>query len=233
MSTTVEDVSRNTSGAYDKAVSIQKECSQAIEIITHSQKKITGLSSNVGKAATSAADLVNDTDTIMKIMTEIESIADQTNLLALNAAIEAARAGEQGRGFAVVAEEVRALANRTQVATEQIKGSVVELQTTLKSWSDVMLNSKSDAESCNSDSSNVKLSMDNIIHMMNEMSDITAQIATATEEQSVVANEISLNVLKIDEISQQNTKIAKKVNIGGIKVTEKSQELESLSSTFR
>ncbi len=96
-----------------------------------------------------------------------------------------------------------------------------------------MLTSRDDAESCNKDASEAKVSMDNIIEMMNDMSDLTAQIATATEEQSVVANEITKNVHNIDDISGQNTRIAEQVNLSGIKVNEKSHALESLSSTFR
>lgn len=233
MSTTVDDVSRSTNTAHDKVVVIQNECTQAIDVISNSQTKISHLASEVETAATTAGELVTDADRIANIMAEIEGIADQTNLLALNAAIEAARAGEQGRGFAVVAEEVRALASRTQMATEQIRGSVAELQATLKHWSQVMLTSKEEAESCNQDATQAKVSMDNIIELMNEMSDLTAQIATATEEQSVVANEISQNVLNIDEISKQNTEISEQVNTNSLRVNEKSQELESLSSTFR
>ena len=233
MTATIEEVSKNTSGAHDKVVLIQDECSNTITSIETSQHKIIKLSSEVEKAATSANSLVEDANKISTIMSEIEGIADQTNLLALNAAIEAARAGEQGRGFAVVADEVRTLASRTQSATEQIRGSVVELQNTLQEWSHVMLASRDDAEKCVDDSRLSKESMEHIKTMMDDITDVTAQIATASEEQSAVANEINQNVHHIDNISKDNVNNAEQVSTGGQNVTEKAQEIEKLSSTFR
>jgi PAS domain S-box-containing protein len=233
MSATIDEVSQNTTGAHDKVIFIQEECNQTIGIIDSSQRKITKLASEVENAATTATSLVGDVTNIATIMSEIQGIADQTNLLALNAAIEAARAGEQGRGFAVVADEVRTLAGRTQSATEQIQTSVIELQGTLQKWSDVMLLSRDDAESCVVDTNQAKESMDSIKAMMDEMGDITAQIATAAEEQSVVSNEINQNVLTIDSISQQNTEIAQQVNESGNEVNGSAEEIESLSSTFK
>lgn len=233
MRTTIDDVNQNTTGAHDKVSFIQEECNQTISTIEDSQQKISHLSSEVEKAASTANSLVEDASKIATIMSEIEGIADQTNLLALNAAIEAARAGEQGRGFAVVADEVRTLASRTQSATEQIRGSVVELQNTLQQWSSIMLSSRDEAEMCVNDTTKSKQSMDSIKAMMDEMTDITAQIATATEEQSAVANEINQSVHHIDNISKESVNNAEKVNGHGHKVTENSRALEKLSSTFR
>jgi aerotaxis receptor len=233
MTATIEEVSKNTTGAHDKVVSVQDESSRTIATIENSERKIIHLASEVEKAATSANSLVEDANKISTIMSEIEGIADQTNLLALNAAIEAARAGEQGRGFAVVADEVRTLASRTQSATEQIRGSVVELQNTLQQWSRVMLASRDDAEKCVDDTRLSKESMEHIKTMMDEITDVTAQIATASEEQSAVANEINQNVHHIDNISKDNVNNAEQVSTGGQNVTEKAQEIEKLSSTFR
>ena len=233
MSATIGEVSQNTNGAHDKVTEIVTQCDQTNTLINTTQNKITQLSSNVENAASSAGALVEDATKIATIMSEIQGIADQTNLLALNAAIEAARAGEQGRGFAVVADEVRTLAGRTQTATEHIQGSVVDLQNTLKKWSDVMLLSRDDANNCVQDTHQAQESMAAIKAMVDEISSITAQIATATEEQSVVADQVSQSIHAIDDIAKNNTASAEAVSDNGLKVKENADGLEDLSSTFR
>lgn len=233
MSATIHEVSSNTNQTHDKVLVVQDECQNNIQVIEMSQNKINCLASDVDKAASDALELVNDVTKISTIMVEIQGIADQTNLLALNAAIEAARAGEQGRGFAVVADEVRTLASRTQEATVHIQSSVVELQNTLKEWSRLMLVNKTHAEDCSADSSKIKQTMDIIVNNVCDVSDMTAQIATAAEEQSVVANQITRSVDLIDDISKQNSKLANQVHNYGIAVNKSAEEIDKLSTTFK
>ena len=233
MSTTIDEVRSNTNDTHDRVLNIQNECKQNIEVINVSQNRILNLTGNVENAATNALALVTDVDKISTVMSEIQGIADQTNLLALNAAIEAARAGEQGRGFAVVASEVRTLASRTQDATVQIQTSVKELQTTLKEWSQVMLVNKSNAEKCSEDTVNIKGAMESIISHVTDVSDMTAQIATATEEQSVVADQINQSILVIDKISKNNVVLAQEVNKNGVEVHKNATIIDSLSDTFK
>ncbi|MCJ8303722.1 methyl-accepting chemotaxis protein [Shewanella sp.] len=233
MSATINEVSLSTTQTHDKIMSIKNECHKNIEVIETSQNRIISLTHDVEKAADNATNLVADVDKISTIMSEIQGIADQTNLLALNAAIEAARAGEQGRGFAVVADEVRTLASRTQGATVQIQTSVQELQVTLKEWHQIMLASKVNAEECSADTVKIKSVMDNIITNVNDVSDMAAQIATATEEQSVVANQINQSIVEISDISKNNAVLAQKVNASGVEVNVNASLIDTLSTTFR
>jgi methyl-accepting chemotaxis protein len=202
MSATAHDVADNAQTAASRANQADAAAKEGEVIVDRTTTSIAELTHKMGDVVTTINDLVKYSDNIESILTVITDIADQTNLLALNAAIEAARAGEQGRGFAVVADEVRTLASKTQESTEQIKKMIQQLQTGVRGAEKVILESRENANSTQKIADQAKLSLEAIRISINEINDMTVQIAAAAEEQSATSNEINRNTTNIRDISQ-------------------------------
>lgn len=168
-----------------------------------SLSSINQLAQEVTLATQVITELNQQGDKINSIVSTISDIAEQTNLLALNAAIEAARAGEQGRGFAVVADEVRVLSQRTHTSTEEISAMISSLQTTTAKAVDVMALCHKLASTSVEDTEKSGSSFANIAKSIDMINGMTAQIATAAEEQTSVISEIGQNTYAIREVSTQ------------------------------
>lgn len=128
MSAAVDEVARNAESASEESKRTQGFTQAGLERVAQTLKAIQRLNGNVENTSEQIQGLSDRAQSISKVVEVIRAIAEQTNLLALNAAIEAARAGEQGRGFDVVADEVRALAHRTQVSTQEIEQMIAAIQ---------------------------------------------------------------------------------------------------------
>jgi aconitase B len=144
--------------------------------------------------------LQQDSQSIGVALEVIRSIADQTNLLALNAAIEAARAGEHGRGFAVVADEVRTLAKRTQDSTSEINRIIDLLQSRARETVENMDHSRQLMGTTVNSTSDVGSMIHKITESVAQISDMNTQIATATEEQNSVTEDLNRNIITINTV---------------------------------
>ncbi|GAA0819944.1 PAS domain-containing methyl-accepting chemotaxis protein [Colwellia asteriadis] len=231
MSTTIADVSENVVQTADRVEQIYQQCATSKTLISSSVNDISTLQNDVTSAHDLAEELVSIVASINAQMTEIQGIADQTNLLALNAAIEAARAGEQGRGFAVVADEVRALSGRTHSVSEGIKDSVHQVTAKLADVSGLMRGNMKTSQGCVDSGEAAHNSAEEIFQQMLSISDLTTQVSTASEEQSVVAEEINRNVQRVAELAQElvDSDILS-TNIAAL--NKESGQLTELSNTF-
>lgn len=149
------------------------------------------------QAAKMMAELEQSSSSINNIVEVICNISEQTNLLALNAAIEAARAGEMGRGFAVVADEVRNLASRTQQSTGEIQQLITDLTSKTQSVVSAMQQNRQLTDECQSSVRSAQEKLQQAIGSAAHITDAATQIASAAEEQSVVSEDISKNVVEI------------------------------------
>ncbi|WP_017925457.1 methyl-accepting chemotaxis protein [Thioalkalivibrio sp. HL-Eb18] len=201
MSATVQEVANNTQSTAESAGQATRAAEGGRNVVQATQGSINALASEIRKASTVIDGLKGDSDNIGSILEVIEEIAEKTNLLALNAAIEAARAGEAGRGFAVVADEVRHLAQRTNDSTGEIREIIQRLQGAAGKAVQAMEVSQQQAESSVSKAGEAEETLEYIHDSVTTIDDMTRQVASATEQQSQVAEEINRNIHHINDIA--------------------------------
>ncbi|WP_194436344.1 HAMP domain-containing methyl-accepting chemotaxis protein [Vibrio fluminensis] len=223
LSSTANEVSHNASSAEQAASGANDNVMAGQSALRSSDD----LSRKVEHSIEETTNIVNQLrDYSIEIGTVVEvinTISEQTNLLALNAAIEAARAGEQGRGFAVVADEVRSLAAKTQQSTIDIQEIISRLQGQAEEANKFMSANVMLAEDSRALSQKLGDSFVAISESVAQISDMNTHVATASEEQSSVTQDISQNVSVTFEIVNQN--------VTGVQESQKaSEELSSLAA---
>jgi len=233
MTATVQDVARNAAQAAASAQAADREAQQGQQVVHETVSSIESVSVEVEHTASAIQRLEADSQSISAVLEVIRGVAEQTNLLALNAAIEAARAGEQGRGFAVVADEVRTLASRTQQSTLEIQQVIEQLQSGARNAAEVMHRGRAQVDSSVLQAQQAGSSLTSITSAVASISDMNVQIASAAEQQSAVSDEISQNVVNINQVADRVTEAAGQTAQASSQLAHLAAGLQSLVGQFK
>ncbi len=233
MSQTIREIAGNAEQAASAVRSVEANAANGLDTMQATQGQISELASQIQGACQDIHNLRGETESIGSVLDVIRGIAEQTNLLALNAAIEAARAGEQGRGFAVVADEVRTLASRTQESTEEINRTIARLQDQAAQTVTSMERSARHSEETSERSRSACEAMTAIREAVVTLTDMNINIATAVEQQSVAASEISDRITRIAESSGDINQKMENADERSHQLEDCSTDLSKLIDQFR
>lgn len=233
MLATTQEMANNTQQAADAASSVKQQALSGKETMDATLANCQELVRELRAAENLTETLGQASGRIGGILDVIRTIAEQTNLLALNAAIEAARAGTHGRGFAVVADEVRALANRTQDSTNEIHKLISEIQSGVSAVMESNSQTQSQSSELQKQAEAAGSAMDQILSLVAQISDMNTQLASATEEQSLVTEEINRNVSTISELTQVSVQANASNQSAAMSLEQISQNMRRTLGQFK
>ncbi|WP_445398235.1 methyl-accepting chemotaxis protein [Zobellella sp. An-6] len=195
MSATVAEIARHASETFSAANHTIARASDGDRKVDGTIAAIEQVAASLEHGEAKVVEVAGYSREVSNFLEVIKQISDRTNLLALNAAIEAARAGESGRGFAVVAEEVRSLALQTQSTAEQIESMLTRLRQGSEQAVEAMGQGRSRSLACVGEAREAGAQLTAIVEEIGQVNAMTEQVATATEEQRTVTDDIQHNIV--------------------------------------
>ena len=233
MAVSIDQVSSNaaeSSAVAERSVAIAKK---GAEVGQNTIRGMDNIREQIQETSKRIKSLGESSKEIGDIVSLINDIADQTNILSLNAAIQASMAGDAGRGFAVVADEVRGLAQNSQKATEEISSSIETLVNSSERASQVVTRCSVQASGISERAGAVVLQLREAVEEVTRMSGMAEQIATASEEQSATAEEVTRNVSTIAEKSVETKQAMAQISEASGDLAELSHQLKDSLSRFK
>jgi methyl-accepting chemotaxis protein len=233
MAATVQQVAQNAEQASQAAGEADRQARSGDRIVQQASGQIHRLADELAVSEQAIHSLQHQVERIGTVVDVITAVAEQTNLLALNAAIEAARAGEQGRGFAVVADEVRSLAQRTQASTREIETLIASLQQLSRhSVAQIQGCGRSMADTV-ALADQVSMALDGITGAVSLIEQMNQQNAASAEQQSIVAEEVSRNVMQVRNEAERCAVANQQVVLASDDLVGLEQELREAVAQFR
>ena len=232
MSTAVDEVAANAVSSAEASQASNEDSKHGHVQVSETITSIQGLVSEVLGASEQAQGLAAQAQDISKVLEVIRGIAGQTNLLALNAAIEAARAGEAGRGFAVVADEVRSLAQRTQNSTEEIELMITNIQQGTGTTVGALQSSAEHANQTLRRANSAGNALEKITASISQINERNLVIASAAEQQALVAREVDHNLVNIRDLSTQTAAGATQTSAASHELSRLAVDLNGLVTRF-
>jgi len=233
MAANIADVAANAIAAADSVKSARSNTTDSLNSVQEAIGIINLLAEDIKNVSGTINTLEAHATEIGQVVDVIRGIAEQTNLLALNAAIEAARAGEQGRGFAVVADEVRALANKTQDSTRDIQTSIEALQDSTRTAVNVMAQGSERITDTVEKSNMAGESLGSTDQEINHISEQLIQVATNTEQQKSVAEDIQQRISSVSQVAGKTSEDAAQTRTITQEVSNYVEQMQSELSKLK
>lgn len=233
MSQTTMDVAKNVANTAETAMKMKQIAQSGKDAMSSTMGELTKFTDKVKESAQKVESLGQKSEEINNIIFLIKDIADQTNLLALNAAIEAARAGEHGMGFAVVAQNVRDLANKTTVATDDIAKTIKGMQSEVAGSVTFMKEENKSLELVLKHVTTSIKSIEEITCYVEQVSDMVQRIAVATEEQTSTSEGISHNIDNATSMMRQLNDSVAEIKRASESLLVLAGDLNTMGSWFK